>query len=62
VRRIIERRINAYGVSEAPVQRLGTDRIAVQLPGVRDIAEARALIGKTAQLDFQRRASARWGS
>ena len=53
VRRIIERRINAYGVSEALVQRLGTDRISVQLPGVRDIAEARALIGKTAQLDFR---------
>jgi preprotein translocase subunit SecD len=53
VRRVIERRINAYGVSEALVERLGNDRISVQLPGVRNIEEARSLIGKTAQLDFR---------
>ncbi|MSQ23370.1 MAG: protein translocase subunit SecD [Chloroflexi bacterium] len=50
---IIERRINAYGVAEPIVQRQGTDRIIVDLPGVRNIEEAKNLIGKTAQLDFR---------
>ncbi len=50
---IIQRRIDAYGVVEPIVQRLGDDRILVQLPGVKDIEEAKALIGKTAQLDFR---------
>jgi preprotein translocase subunit SecD len=49
----IERRVNEYGVTEPVVQRLGTDRILVQLPGVKDIDEAKKLIGQTAQLDFR---------
>src|SRR3972149_2481043 len=53
VARIIERRINAYGVSEPSIQRQGANRILVQLPGVRDVQEAVRLIGKTAQLDFR---------
>lgn len=53
VTRIIEKRINAYGVAEAIVQRQGADRIIVELPGVRNIEEAKTLIGKTAQLDFR---------
>ena len=50
---IIEKRINAYGVAEPIVQRQGNDRIIVELPGVRNIEEAKNLIGKTAQLDFR---------
>jgi len=50
---IIQRRVNAYGVAEPVIQRLGDDRILVQLPGVKDIEEAKRLIGKTAQLDFR---------
>ncbi|MPZ15761.1 MAG: protein translocase subunit SecD [Chloroflexi bacterium] len=53
VTRVIEQRINAYGVSEPIVQRRGGDRIIVELPGVRDIEEAKNLIGKTAQMDFR---------
>jgi len=53
VARIIDRRINAYGVAEASIQRQGANRILVQLPGVRDVQEAVRLIGKTAQLDFR---------
>jgi preprotein translocase subunit SecD len=49
----IERRANAYGVTEPIVQRQGANRILVQLPGVKDIDEALKLIGQTAQLDFQ---------
>jgi preprotein translocase subunit SecD len=53
VTKVIERRINAYGVAEPIVQRRGADRIIVELPGVRDIQEAKNLIGKTAQMDFR---------
>jgi len=49
----IQRRVNAYGVTEPTIQKLGTDRILVQLPGVENISEAIALIGKTALLDFR---------
>ncbi len=53
VTRVIERRINAYGVAEPIVQRRGTDRVIVELPGVKNIEEAKTLIGKTAQMDFR---------
>ena len=49
----IERRVNAYGVTEPIIQRQGHDRILVQLPGVKDVDEAIKLIGQTAQLDFR---------
>jgi preprotein translocase subunit SecD len=51
--KVIERRVNPGGVTEAVVQRRGTDRIIVELPGVRNVEEAKNLIGKTAQLDFR---------
>lgn len=50
---IIDRRINAYGVTEPVVQKQGANRVSIQLPGVRDIQEAIRLIGQTAQLDFR---------
>jgi len=50
---IITRRVDVYGVSEATVQKLGSDQIVVQLPGVRDVEAAISLIGSTAQLDFR---------
>lgn len=49
---IINRRVNAFGVSEAEVQRQGANRISVQLPGVSP-EEANNLIGKTAELEFR---------
>ena len=55
VRDIIERRVNLFGVSEPNVQTSKSedkDRIIVELPGVNDPAEAVALIGQTAQLEF----------
>ncbi len=51
--RVIERRVNAYGVSEPIVQAQGEDRVIVELPGVRDVEEAISLIGETAQMDFR---------
>ncbi len=48
---VIERRVNAFGVAESEVNRLGKDRIAVQLPGIKP-AEAIDKIGRTALLVF----------
>ncbi len=49
----IQRRINSFGVTEPIIQRLGTDRVLVQLPGVKNVEEAKNLIGKQAVLDFR---------
>ena len=49
---IIQRRVDAYGVTEPVVQKQGSDRILIQLPGVQDIDEAKELIGATALLSF----------
>ena len=50
---VLERRVNAYGVAEPVVQSQGSDRVIVELPGVKDVEEAKKLIGQTAQLDFR---------
>ncbi len=55
VLKVIERRVNAMGTSEPIVQRMGDERIVVQLPGVEDIEAAKKLIGQTAQLVFKER-------
>jgi preprotein translocase subunit SecD len=52
-RDVIERRVNAFGVSEPLVQVSGSDRLIVELPGVKDINEAINLIGKTPFLEFR---------
>src|SRR5919197_3115444 len=58
---VLERRVNAYGVSEPQIQQRGNDRVIVQLPGVRDIEEAKKLIGQTAKLEFmEQNASGQW--
>jgi SecD/SecF fusion protein len=49
---IIRRRIDEIGVAEPTIQRVGADRIAVQLPGVQDPSRIRAAIGSTAKLTF----------
>jgi preprotein translocase subunit SecD len=49
---IIRRRIDETGVREPVIQRQGTDRILVQLPGVDDPQRIKALIGKTAKMTF----------
>jgi preprotein translocase subunit SecD len=49
----LRKRVNELGVSEPIVQRQGRDRIVVELPGVQDTAEAKRIIGKTANLEFR---------
>jgi preprotein translocase subunit SecD len=46
-------RIDQFGVAEPTVQRQGNQEILVQLPGIQDPARAKALIGKTAVLEFK---------
>lgn len=48
---VVERRVNAFGVSEAEVQRASGNRLSVQVPGL-SLAEAQDLIGRTAALNF----------
>ena len=49
----IERRVNAYGVTEPIIQVQSSNRILVQLPGVKDINQAISLIGEVALLEFK---------
>ncbi|MFO7650877.1 MAG: protein translocase subunit SecD [bacterium] len=49
---VIRNRIDEFGVFEPIIQKVGRDRILVQLPGV-DRERAKSLIGQTAQLRFQ---------
>jgi len=49
---IIRNRVDRFGVSEPTIQRIGDNRILVQLPGLRNASRAKELIGKTAQLEF----------
>ncbi|MGB6976245.1 MAG: protein translocase subunit SecD [Gammaproteobacteria bacterium] len=50
---ILNNRINELGVSEAVVQRQGSNQVSVDLPGVQDTARAKDIIGKVAILRFQ---------
>ena len=50
---VIERRINILGVTEPVIQKQGSDRILVELPGVSEADKAKSLIGETALLEFR---------
>lgn len=49
---IVNRRVNETGTKEPIVQRQGTDRIVVQVPGLADPAQLKNLLGKTAKMTF----------
>jgi len=49
---VIANRIDALGVAEPSIQKQGADRLVVELPGLKDEAAAKAIIGRTAQLQF----------
>lgn len=49
----LRNRVNALGVAEPLVQKQGRNRIVVELPGVQDAAQAKRIIGKTANLEFR---------
>jgi protein-export membrane protein SecD len=50
---IVRRRIDETGTKEATIQRVGNDRILVELPGIDDPERVKSLIGKTAKMTFQ---------
>jgi preprotein translocase subunit SecD len=50
---IVERRVNQLGTVEPIIQRQGTDRILVQVPGLQDPTELKRILGKTAKMEFR---------
>ncbi|MGV3345536.1 protein translocase subunit SecD [Enterobacteriaceae bacterium LUAb1] len=50
---ILRKRVNQLGVAEPLVQRQGSDRIVVELPGIQDTARAKEILGATATLEFR---------
>src|ERR1700760_1623830 len=50
---IVERRVNELGTVEPLIQRQGTDRILVQVPGLGDPSRLIAILGKTAKMEFR---------
>ena len=50
---IVRRRIDEVGTREPTIQRQGSDRILIQVPGIGSAAELKEIIGTTAQLTFQ---------
>lgn len=50
---VIRNRIDEFGVSEPVINSQGSDRIVVELPGVREVDRAKDLIGRTAKLEFR---------
>jgi preprotein translocase subunit SecD len=49
----IRNRIDQFGVNEPDIRNQGENRILIQLPGIKDTDRAKALIGKTALLEFK---------
>ena len=49
---VIRQRVDQVGVADPTIQRVGADRILVQLPGLQDPAQLRALLGSTAKMSF----------
>ncbi len=49
---VLRARVDEFGVSEPLIQQQGYKRVIVELPGIDDVARAKAIIGRTAQLTF----------
>ncbi|HKN29423.1 MAG TPA: protein translocase subunit SecD [Roseiarcus sp.] len=50
---VLNRRINAMGTKETVVERQGSSRILIEVPGLQDTTRLKQIIGQTAKLDFQ---------
>lgn len=50
---VIRNRIDEFGVSEPSIATKGDNRVVVELPGVKDAERAKALVGRTARLEFK---------
>lgn len=49
----IENRVNALGVGETVVQKVGEKRLMVEIPNITDTKKAKEFLGETAQLEFK---------
>ena len=49
----LSNRINNFGVTEPLIQRVGNDRINLQMPGVQDVQTVKQMVGKVAKLEFR---------
>ncbi|MGH6760076.1 MAG: protein translocase subunit SecD [Phyllobacterium sp.] len=58
---IVRQRVDQVGVAEPTIQRVGSDRIVVQLPGLQDPAQLRQLLGSTAKMAFHMVANGDFG-
>jgi preprotein translocase subunit SecD len=52
-REVIDRRINGLGVAEPSISNVGTDRILVELPAVKDPDQAEQVLKQVAVLDYK---------
>ncbi len=50
---VVRRRIDELGTREPTIVRQGSNRIVVQVPGLEDPAALKALLGRTARLEFK---------
>ena len=50
---VLNRRLNASGTKETNVQRQGSDRVLIEVPGLQDTTELKKLVGTTAKLTFR---------
>jgi len=50
---ILRNRVDQFGVSEPNIQKRGSRRIVIELPGIQDVDRAKRLIGETALLEFK---------
>ena len=50
----IENRVNALGVGETTVQKIGDKRLMIEIPNISDTAKAKEFLGETAELEFKK--------
>ena len=50
----IENRVNALGVGETTVQKIGDKRLMIEIPNITDTSKAKEFLGETAELEFKR--------
>jgi preprotein translocase subunit SecD len=50
---VLRKRIDEFGVTEPLIQRVGNERIVVELAGIKDPARAKAIVQRSAFLEFK---------
>ncbi len=50
---VLRNRIDQFGVSEPSITKQGSQRIVVELAGIKDVTRAKDIVGRTALLEFQ---------